>query len=421
MPGDRPSRPAAQGGAMSATSTVTAPAPRAPSRSPAAVLGLLAALVPLGGDMYLPGLAPLARDLRTGVLGAQLTLSAFFLGVAAGHFVLGRLSDRYGRRGPLLTCLAVSALAAAACALAPHVAALAGARFVQGLAGAAGVVIGRAVVSDLARGRRSARAFSAMMWTIAAAPIAAPVLGGVLIAAAGWRAVFAALAVLGLLAFLAALIALPETLPLHARTVTFLPGPTGRSLLRDRDQVAPAVAFALGFGALAAYLAAAPFFLRDLLGPHIAPVAATLTLNALALVLVAAAGARLAYRFPPLWPARAGLAVLLVCAGLLGAAAATGGLNAGVCLPLLLLAVASLGLVLGDTSAVALARAPRAAGVAAALMASLQFVIGAATAPLAGLGGARAVLPAAAVMGACAVLGLLALTAAEPHAGRDHP
>ncbi|MFC4535622.1 Bcr/CflA family efflux MFS transporter [Sphaerisporangium dianthi] len=402
---------------MTATTIVGAPRAASPSRQLITVLGLVSVFAPFGTDMYLPGLASIGRDLRTGAIGVQITLSAFLLGMSVGHLTLGRLSDRYGRRGPLLACLAICAIAGAVCALAPTAGALAGARFVQGLTGSAGLVIGRAVVSDLARGRRAVHAFAAQMWVLAAVPVVAPPIGGVLVAAAGWRAVFGALALLSLLMFLAALIALPETLPLHARTVSPLLPRGDLALLRDRGHLGPAAAFVLAFGALAAYLAAAPFFLPHLLGPHIAAVAATLGLNALALVLVAALGARLAHRFRPLWPARAGLAVLLLCAVAIGVLAVTGRLTADTCLPPLLLAVASLGLVLGDTSAVALSRAPRAAGTAAALMATAQFAFGAVMAPLAGAGGARDAVPMSLIMGACAVLALLALAASR--AGRS--
>ncbi|MET8141293.1 Bcr/CflA family efflux MFS transporter [Sphaerisporangium sp. NPDC005288] len=397
---------------MSATTIAGAPTTTSPSRELATVLGLVALFAPFGSDMYLPGLASMAAELRTGTVGAQLTFSAFLLGMAAGHLALGRLSDRYGRRGPLLACLAVCAVAGAVCALAPTIGVLIGARFVQGLTGAAGVVIARAVVSDLARGRRAVRVFAAQMWALAAVPVVAPPIGGALVAVAGWRAVFGALALLSLLMFLAALIALPETLPLHARAVSPPLRRRDLSVLRTQGRLAPVLAFVLAFGALAAYLAAAPFFLRAL-GLPLAGVGLTLGLNALALVLVAAVGARIAHRFRPLAQAQAGMAVLLACAAVLWALAATGWLTADTCLPPLLLAVASLGLVLGDTSAVAFGRTTRAAGTAATLTATAQFAFGALTAPLAGVAGARSVMPMALIMGVCAMVALVALAVSE--------
>ncbi|WP_248963459.1 multidrug effflux MFS transporter [Sphaerisporangium perillae] len=402
---------------MSATTAIGAPRTTAPSPLLITVLGLASAFTPFGADAYLPGLVPIARDLRAGVTGVQLTFSAFLLGLAVGHLALGPLSDRYGRRGPLLACLAVCTVAGAACALAPTVGVLIGARFVQGLAGSAGIVIGRAVVSDIAHGRQAARAFAVLMGVLAIAPIVAPLAGGVLIETTGWRGVFAALALLSLLMFLAVLIALPETLPAHRRTAASAHPRAARALLRDPGYVAPALAFTLGFGALVAYLAASPFFLRDLLGLSTAPLALTLALNALGLVLVATAGTRLAYRFRTLRPAQAGLAVLLVAAAVLGALAATGGLTVATCLPLLLVAAASLGLVLGNTCAVALGRAPHVAVTASALMATVQFTFAAIVAPLTGLRGDRDAVPMALIMGACAVLALLALVLAADATG----
>src|SRR5213594_4883205 len=123
------------------------------------ILGALSAFGPLSIDMYLPALPSLSRDFGTGASQAQLTLSACLLGLALGQVIAGPLSDKLGRRRPLLVGLAAYALASLLCVVAPSVYALVALRFIQGFAGAAGIVIARAVVRDLHSGVAAARFF----------------------------------------------------------------------------------------------------------------------------------------------------------------------------------------------------------------------------------------------------------------------
>ncbi|RCG20195.1 MFS transporter [Sphaerisporangium album] len=389
---------------MSAT-TVTPLRRAALAPLPVAALGLLSAFPPFAADMYLPGLPAIARDLRTTPAGVQLTITALLLGMAAGLFVTGALSDRYGRRATLVPCLALCAASGAACALAPDLGTLIGARFVQGITGAACLVIARAVVSDAAEGREAARVFGLMMTVLGVAPVVAPLVGGIVAATAGWRAVFWALAALTLLMLAAALVAVPETPPGRRRPVRE-PGASVRGLLLDRPFLAYALAFALAFGALTAYLAASPFVLRTLFGLSTEAFSLVLAVYALALALVATANAHLVYRHTPHRLLEAGLTVLLAASAILCGLALTGALTLVACLLSLLAAAASLGLVLGNACALALGRAPRAAGTAAVFLAAAQFTAGAITAPLAGIGGDRAATAMALVMTVCALVAL---------------
>lgn len=129
---------------------------RAHSIGPAliAVLALLTAVAPLATDMYLPAFPEMAGELGASASGIQLTLTAFLLGLGLGQLFLGPLSDTYGRRRPLLAGSLVCLVASIGCAVAPTVEILGVARFVQGLSGAAGVVLARAIISDTARGGR---------------------------------------------------------------------------------------------------------------------------------------------------------------------------------------------------------------------------------------------------------------------------
>jgi DHA1 family bicyclomycin/chloramphenicol resistance-like MFS transporter len=176
------------------------------------VLGAVQAIGPLSIDMYLPAFPQLARGLQTSASQVQLTLTACVAGLALGQLLIGPLSDRFGRRRPLITAMATYALASALCSLAPTVAVLIGLRFVQGLAGAGGMVIASAVVRDLRSGAAAVRLFSSLMLVMGLAPILAPLAGAQVLTVSSWRGIFLALGLLSLL--IAALVALglPETL-----------------------------------------------------------------------------------------------------------------------------------------------------------------------------------------------------------------
>src|SRR3954452_15644812 len=195
----------------------------------ALLLGGLSAFGPLSLDMYLPGLAQLGRELDASASATQLTLTACLAGLALGQLVAGPLSDRLGRRRPLLAGVALYAGASLLCALSPSIAMLILLRFVQGAAGAAGIVIGRAVVRDLYEGDAAARLFSSLMLVGGVAPILAPVIGGQLLHVTDWRGIFVVLAALGTALFAAAFLALPESLPPERRSGDGLAG-TGRAL-----------------------------------------------------------------------------------------------------------------------------------------------------------------------------------------------
>src|SRR3712207_1478784 len=177
------------------------------------VLALLTALGPLSTDMYLPSLPAIAADLGATTAGTQLTLSAFLLGFAVGQFVYGPVSDRVGRRPVLLFGLGLFALASLACTAAPSIEALVAARFVQALGASGPIVLGRAIVRDLYEGPRAGRELSRMSTIMGLVPAVAPVLGGLLHEALGWRSNFAACILFGVVLAAVVIARLPETIP----------------------------------------------------------------------------------------------------------------------------------------------------------------------------------------------------------------
>jgi MFS transporter, DHA1 family, multidrug resistance protein len=372
------------------------------------LLGALSAFGPLSMDLYLPALPSLQRDLGVGQATAQLTVTLAAIGLAVGQLVAGPLSDRLGRRGPLLVGVGGWALASLLCALSPDVWVLCAVRLLQGTAGAAGIVLGRAVVRDRLAGTAAARAFALLAMIGGVAPIVAPVAGAGLLHATGWRGVFVLLAVIGTVLLALTAWRLPETLPVRRRAGGGLRATlrNGRALLRRRPFVAAALAQALSFAALFTYISQSSFVLQNGYGLSAAQFALVFAVNGagivaagqLSRVLVARTGARALLAAGLVAQAAGGV-------GLLAAALTGGGLP--LVLPALFVVVAAYGLVAPNATALAMADAAEVAGTASALVGVSQFAIGGVAAPLGGLGAAGSLLPVAVVIAASAVAGTL--------------
>jgi len=380
------------------------------------VLGGLTAVAPLSVDMYLPALPQLAGDLSTGTSTAQLTLTACVFGLALGQAVAGPLSDAWGRRRPLMIGLAAYAAASLLCVAAPNVQTLIALRLVQGMAGAAGIVIARAVVRDRYDGVAAARYFSTLMLVNGLAPILAPVLGGQLLRVTPWPGVFAVLAGIGVALLLAALAWLEESLPPERRAAGGLGATlrTFRSLLADRAFTGYTAALALSFAAMFAYISGAPFVLQDVFGLSPQAFSAVFGVNALGIVAAGQVGGRLAGRVPLRRLLGAGLAVEAAGAVALVSAVLAGAGLAAV-LPALFLLVAAQGLILPNATALALSgRPPQVAGSASALIGVGQFAVGGAVAPLAGIAGPDTAVPMAVTIAVVAAGAVAAAVAARP-------
>ena len=252
-------------------------------------------------DIYLPGLPGLARDFDVGASSAQVTMTTYLIGMALGQLVAGSLSDVYGRRGPLITGMAVFGFASLVCALAPSLYALAAVRLVQGAAAAAGVAIGRAVVRDLYSGAAAARYLSRLLLIVGLGPILAPIVGGQILRFTSWRGVFVTLALLGLaLAILAAWL-LPETLARESRRTPGMraTGRTFRFLLADRRFVCFVLIIGLAAGAIFGYIAGSSFVLEDVYGASPQLYGVLFGVNAVCLVIGAQINAHLLKRRSP--------------------------------------------------------------------------------------------------------------------------
>ena len=238
-----------------------APAPRPrPSRGTILLLGSLTAFGALTIDLYLPALPSIAHGFGVGAAAAQQTLVAFFVGMALGQLVYGPISDRIGRRPPLLFGIALYIVASLGCAFAPSIEALVVGRFVQALGCCAGMVVARSVVRDRFDHQDSARIFSLLTLVLGVAPMIAPTIGGWLVTVTTWRWLFGILATSGAAVGFAVLFNLdesrsPETAA-KARAET--PVAAYFALLKERRLIGYLLASALGGATLFSYVASAP-------------------------------------------------------------------------------------------------------------------------------------------------------------------
>ncbi|MBX9396660.1 multidrug effflux MFS transporter [Streptomyces sp. TRM72054] len=380
-----------------------------------AVLALLSFVMPLATDMYLPAFPTMADELRTNASGVQLTLTAFMVGLALGQLVFGPLSDRYGRRRPILIGTGICAVATALCAVAPSLEWMILLRRLTGVGGAAGLVVGRAVVADIARGEQAARLFGILMALGGVAPIVAPIAGGAVVTAAGWRAVFWVLAAASVVTFAAACVIVPESLPAARRTPvgTAAVARSVRSVLADRAYLGFTGAFAFGSAALFCYISGSPFLLQNVLGLSVGQASAAFAAGALTATLSSALSARLVGRFTPWSLLLTGLVMLAAAATVALAVTAADRLGRIAAFTLLALAFVGLGLVFANGTTLAIGAVPHAAGAGSAVLGTAQSALGALAAPLMGLGGDRTALPLFLGMTVSAGIALLCLAAAR--------
>ncbi|MBB4892712.1 DHA1 family bicyclomycin/chloramphenicol resistance-like MFS transporter [Streptomyces olivoverticillatus] len=402
---------------MTDPAPTTTPAP-ARSRIPAAtrhssllvtlVLGGLTALPPLSMDMYLPALPEVTDSLASPASTVQLTLTACLMGMALGQLVVGPMSDKWGRRRPLLVGMVVYVLATAVCAFATSAGLLVGFRLVQGLAGAAGIVIARAVVRDLHEGVAMARFFSTLMLISGVAPVVAPLIGGQILRLTDWRGVFVVLTAVGLALSLLVWRFLPETLPPENRHSGGLGAAlrTMRGLLADRVFTGYLLAGSFAFSALFAYISASPFVVQDIYGASPQTFSLLFGVNSVGLVLVGQINGKLLVGRVSLDKALtvglvvitlAAVALVLTTSGVFGKP----GL-APVAAELFVL-MSAMGLAMPNTNAQALMRSRNAAGSASALLGTSTFLLGAVASPLVGIAGEHTAVPMALVQLGCAL------------------
>lgn len=341
------------------------------------ILGALTTFGPMAIDLYLPAFPDVADDLGVSVMTVPLTLTAAMLGLGLGQVFYGPLSDRYGRKRPLVAGLILFSVASIACALAPNFGVLLAMRFLQSLGGSAGVVIARAIVRDLYRGKALAQALSIVVMVFALAPVLAPTLGAALLQLGSWRWLFAFLAAFGV-ACLVATLSLPETLSFRHRTDHGIGKAVGvyGSLIRDPRFFAPALLAGSTYVVLFAYISTSPAVMMDYFGLGEVSFAMLFGLLSLCFALGAQLNRRLLVTFDVLPLTIAFILVQAAASAMLFISAIVGP-NLIVVSIAVGLAMMTIGVISANATALCLDPFPGAAGSAAALVGVVGMTIGA--------------------------------------------
>jgi MFS transporter, DHA1 family, multidrug resistance protein len=379
-------------------------------------LMLVTGISPLATDAYLPALPALQRSLDTSAAVAQLSLTAFLVGLALGQLLVGPVSDASGRRPVLVFGSLAFAALSVLCALAPTGPLLVIARLLEGLAAGGGVAAGRAVISDHYSGSAAAERYGTLASVTLLAPVIAPPVGSVILAFGSWRTVFAALAAFGIVMAAGVLARVPESLPPSDRQGGSLRATAARmaDLLRDRAYMPHVVVQALATMGFFTYIGGSSFALQTVYGISQSRYALVFTVNAIAMVFTS-----VVFR---LLVARTGAARLRL-AGLCLAGFASSGLLVVALLgtervpwlavpwALLCCLTAGMGLMIPASTALAQEAGRRSGGTAAALNGGLVFLAGALVTPLTGVLGYATLLPMALLMGGFFAASALALVA----------
>lgn len=370
----------------------------------AVVLGSMTAIGPLSIDMYLPALPSLTSELGTTTSLAQLSLTACLLGIAMGQLFVGPVSDRRGRKKPLMVSLVFYALSSLLCVFSPNIGVLVFLRFIQGASGAGGIVISRAMVRDLFSGSDMTKFVSLLMLINGVAPILAPVAGGQLLQFTSWRGVFVVLCVLSLLMLLAAIFGLPETLADENQSKGGVKHTlfTYKSLLKDKIFMGYAASQGLVMAAMFAYISGSPFVVQNVFGASPQAFSLFFAVNGLGIIIASQITGKLAGKVSETALLKAGLSIAVFGGISLLVISAFAPSLYGI-LAALFLAVSSVGIVSTTSFSLAMQNQQRSAGSASALLGLLPFILGGLAAPLVGIGGESSAIGMGLIIAVCEV------------------
>lgn len=345
------------------------------------LVGIVSAFGPFVTDFYLPALPALGSYFTTSASMVQLTLTVSMIGLAIGQLFIGPLSDRYGRKMPLIVSLILFILSTVGCLGSNTIGQFLVFRFIQGIAGAGGVVISKSIATDLYEGKQLARFFSMLSSVQGLAPICAPVLGGLLLTVTDWRGIFRTLLIIGFLLLLTTTrfresLQTPVTGGLSAAFKAYLP------VMRNRCFMRYVLVQAMAMGVMFAYIAASPFIFQEHYG--LSPVVYSLCFGVNALGIMG--GSLLIIRFKDVKAALSLGAKGFLFMSLIVAVLLIGNLSVWVVEAALFVLLVCLGMILPTSTTLALEPVRENSGNASAILGFLTFFVGGVCSPLAGLG-----------------------------------
>ena len=380
-----------------------------------AVLGLIAVLGPFGTDVYLPALPQMAHDLHTTPSGAQLVITFFSIGMAIGQLIMGSTSDRLGRRPLLIAGPSLMAAACLASAFAPNLTVLLLTNIAIGVAACTGMVVGRALISDIAKDNQAARGFALMGMVVGLGPVIGPIGGALVMGISNWRGIFVAMAIFAGALALLAIWKVPETLPAEKRHSGGLAKliKASASIIRDRNYLRYSLVLWSSLVLLFGYIAASPFIVEKLLG--ISPFWYTIdfAFNGTLMIVTGGIVARLVHRVGPRQMVKLGLAMQGLAAAIFGITSllhsfAHTDVPAWAVFTTFAFIPSSLSFLYGPVTALALRDIQSLTGTALAIQGAVQFVVVGTVAALVGLAGDHAIWPLAIVLVCGSGMGALA-------------
>lgn len=372
-------------------------------------LGVMIAFGPLSHDMYLPAFPIIEGDFRTSASMVQLSLTACMIGTALGQILVGPISDQFGRKYPLIAGLTLYVISSLLCAWVPTIEAFIAMRFIQGLSGASGIVIARAISRDLFSGPALTRFSATLSIIFGAAPTLGPIFGGQLVEHVHWQAVFYVLAGIAFVLLVYALFGLQESLPKEQRATGGFAQVKRNfaTLFKDRFFVGLALTQGFTSACMFGYISGSPFVLQTLHGISPQGFSLIFAINALGHIIMAQINGRLAGRVPERRMIGIGISFSVTGASLVLISVLTGA-GLWLLLPGFFLPVAATGFVNTSCYSLALNRYGQLAGTASGMIGVLSFVLSGSFSPLTGLGGGEEAWPMGMVMTFAAVSALLA-------------
>lgn len=364
------------------------------------ILGLLSAIGPFSIDMYLPAFETIAQDFQTNIEHIQLSLTAFFIGIASGQLVYGPLLDKFGRKKPLLIGLLVYIGASLLCAYVQDPDHLIALRFIQALGSCSGMVAARAIVRDLFEPREAAKVFSMLMLVIGISPIIAPSVGAFVMTNFDWHIIFLILAALALFIFLSVIFILPESYRGN-REMSLKPRPIllgFREVFQNPSFILYAAVGGFAASGLYAYLSGSPFVLQQLFELSEAEYGAAFAMVASALIIATQLNRALLNRWESEAISKRASIVQASVGVLLVILALSGVITLYILLGLICIFLCCQGFIFPNTSALALAPFKNLAGSASALLGFVQMGLGAVTSGMVSYFHNGTMLPMVAVM-----------------------
>lgn len=375
-------------------------------------LGLLTGLGPFTVDLYLPAFPALKEEFQIGDPQLQATLSATIIGFAAGQLLVGPVSDRFGRRFPLLLMSSVHVIASILVANANSAVELTLLRGVQGFGAAGSAVVSMAMARDLFEGPKLLRTLATLSLIIGMAPIIAPIIGSWIVSLGNWRTTFWALAGYGIVVIILVVVLLAETRPPQERTrggMKAVRHAYGR-VLKDRQYVGAALVAVTGFTGLFGYVSTSSLLFQEVHGLSAQGFGAVFAICSVGVLMGTQTGSRLGARISP-------RKVLIVATSLMVVASTALLLvdSLGAAVPFLVMCIVpytmGFGMLIPCSQVLALEHHRRDSGAAASLMGAGQFTLAAMAGPVIGTVELTSAAPMATAMLICAVAATVVLWA----------